>query len=76
MLYLFHIFNVVHPCIIKCFEVLLQQRLWRLGMDQKLKQEFREILRRFYQVGNMKHIYQLQCNSALVDVIKGFWYKV
>ena len=41
-------------------------------MDQKLKQEFREILRRFYQVGNMKHIYQLQCNSALVDVIKGF----
>ena len=30
----------------------------------------------FYQLGNMKHIYQLQCNSALVDVIKGFWYKV
>ena len=30
----------------------------------------------FYQVDNMKHIYQLQRNSALVDVIKGFWYKV
>ena len=52
----------------------------RFRIDQKLKQTVTrvwELSSCFYQWGcNMIHVYQLQCNSPLVDVIKGFWYKV